>query len=1692
MATMLPSKSKSGLSEASNNKRAPETPRVSKVGRAGSLKSEANSPSPVQNPRHSVDRSPRSVDSKPAVERRSPKISTPDKQPRQVKGSELQAQLVLVQEDLKKAKEQLASIEKEKNCILGELKDAKRLADEANEKLQEALVAKNRAEEATEIEKFRADELEQVGIDAAQKREEEWQKDLERIQNQHDVDVAALASTEKELERLRHELIMNNDAKNAALGHADEAMRIAEINAEKVELLSGEVGRLKALLDSKVESDTNQTSELVKKLESEIAVLKGELEKARVVEEKLTKMEAMTEELRAESADAKKAELDAGRLVDEWKNKAMSLEVQLEEANLSEKFKTDSLASIAKQLEENGALLKDKESEIAALREKMEILELEVARLKTDLDESSQRFDAVQQEVFELQTTIEVVRNKLQTSEEEKLEALSNEKIASSKIESLSEERNKLLIELETTKDEEEKAKKAMEDLAAALHEASSEAREAQERFLAKETEEEHARAQIGDLKLALKNTQESYEVMLDEANYEIVCLQKTIERLEEEASDYKEELNSKDINFASSSKQSEEEIAAGRLEMHKAMESLRVAEHDLQAAKEDNAHILDKLRQVESAETEANKAVEEAKVESLLLKERLLDKENELQSITQENEDLRIREAAAVQKINELSVLLAEAREKKTEVNGEKSDSDGEPTLPLNLVDSPVENSHVDGTDKPKPETANGSCKDEMNVQEEDSNGNAEQDEALKAEVHMKSDKIMEKDLSAERDHEAESLDDDLDSKMDNDSSDHTNGLPSEDVYNGPNMLMKEQQQQKKKKPLLQKFGSLLKKKNSQKEVLLPPSSLLFLLLLLLFYPFAGNRIVGNCATDSHLCSSFATTMLASKSRSGVSEASSNKSTPPSSTKTTLLVPRVARLSKTGPTKSDHDSASPQHNARVPLDKSPASVDSKNTAERRSPKITPRINTPSDKQSQILKPSELQAQLAVVQEDLKKAKEQLTLIEKEKTQVLEELKDARRLTDETHEKLEEALAAQMRAEETSEIEKFRAIELEQASIDAAQQKEEEWKKRLEAVEEKQTTDAAALVATTKELERVKHELAKSVDAKHTAMSHADDVIKIAKLNAEKVELLSAEVSRLKVLLDSELESKAKEAADIIKRLESEVSVLKAELEKAKAAEEKLTEMETLIEGLTIDVANAKRAESDAGQLVDEWKMKVELLEIRLQELDQSNKSKDESLSSVIEKLEETSALLQDKDSDISHLKEKVELLELEAAKHKEGANESSQQFDAAQQEALELKTTIEGLKSKLQTAEEAKMEAINNEKIATSKIESMLEERNKLLIELETTKDDGEKVKKAMEDLASALHEVSYDTREAQERVLEKQAEIENAQSEIEELKATVKKCQESYKIMLDEANYETVCLRKTVEQLEAEAKNSKDDWRLKEISFMSSVNKSEEEMSAIKLEMDKVQESLRGAEREIQAARKDESQLLNKLRQVESKIVEANLTGEEAKAEGFRLKERLLDKENELQSIIQENEELRIREAAALAKIDELSALLSEATAKKAEVNDALTEAEKSTVLTKSISPPAENVYEEVEVIPTSEVLTVEVEECHKDNKNRLEENGKENADEEPVIVDIKMWESSKIIENDLSKEGGHESESVDEESNVDDSIFNQTNGSSLEKMESRETSPPKQQQQKQRKKKPLLKKFGSLLKKKTHCTT
>jgi len=162
---------------------------------------------------------------------------------------ELQAQLAAVQEELAKAKEQLVEKEKEKGKVLEELEDAKRLADEANANLMVALAARKKAEEASETEMFRAVELEQTSIESMQK-EEELQRKLESMRSQQESDAAALRSTVEQLEKARYELAEAIDAKNLALNQVDDAARLSEVNAHKVELLSAEVARLKDLLDT--------------------------------------------------------------------------------------------------------------------------------------------------------------------------------------------------------------------------------------------------------------------------------------------------------------------------------------------------------------------------------------------------------------------------------------------------------------------------------------------------------------------------------------------------------------------------------------------------------------------------------------------------------------------------------------------------------------------------------------------------------------------------------------------------------------------------------------------------------------------------------------------------------------------------------------------------------------------------------------------------------------------------------------------------------------------------------------------------------------------------------------------------------------------------------------------------------------------------------------------------------------------------------------------------------------------------------------------------------------------------------------------------------------------------------------------------------------------------------------------------
>ncbi|KAL5568280.1 hypothetical protein UlMin_024855 [Ulmus minor] len=836
----MASKSKSSLSETPN-KASPATPRVSKPSSRGIVKSE------------SIDRSPRTVTSKPATERRSPKLTTPpEKQPSRIsKGSELQAQLNHVQEDLKKSKEQLVLVEKEKAKALDELKEAQRVAEEANEKLREAMVAQKRAEESSEIEKFRAVELEQAGIEAAQKKEDEWLKEIEAVRNQHAVDVAALLSTTQELQRVKQELAMTCDAKNQALSHADDATKIAEIHAEKAEILSAELTRLKALLDSKIETELNENNNMLLKLNSEIESLRQELEKAKNFEQKLIDKEASIERLNVELEAAKMAESYNRSLLEEWRTKVEELEIQVEETNKLKRSASESLDSVMKQLEGNNELLHDAESEIASLKEKVGLLEITIGRQKGDLEESERCLIVAKEETSEVEKMVESLKSQLEAVKEDKTQALNNEKIAASNVQTLLEEKHKLINELEKSRDEEEKSKKAMESLASALHEVSAEAREAKEKLLLVQVEHESYDSQIEDLRLVLKATNEKYESMLNNAKHEIDHLTSSIEQSNNELQNCKAEWDEKELHLVSCVKESEEENSTMEKEINRLLSLLKQAEEEVSSLKEEEIQLKDSLKEVESEVIYLQEALAAAKTESMKLKESLMDKENELQSIIQESEELRTKEAASMKKVEELSKLLEEAKaNKQTEENGEVSDSEKDYDMLPKVVEFSEENGHG-GEEKPKmdlsldqheePKTENlkqennvlyevevehldlGSTKSETpNGKPKEDETKGKEDDSVEVEYKMwESCKIEKKEFSPEREQEQESFEEEVvDAKVESgDGFDQINGVSSTETNEDAGDSPSKQQQQKKKKPLLRKFGSLLKKKSGSNQ---------------------------------------------------------------------------------------------------------------------------------------------------------------------------------------------------------------------------------------------------------------------------------------------------------------------------------------------------------------------------------------------------------------------------------------------------------------------------------------------------------------------------------------------------------------------------------------------------------------------------------------------------------------------------------------------------------------------------------------------------------------------------------------------------------------------------------------------------------------------------------------------------------
>ncbi|CAL9122919.1 unnamed protein product [Musa acuminata var. zebrina] len=196
--------------------------------------------------------------------------------------------------------------------------------------------------------------------------------------------------------------------------------------------------------------------------------------------------------------------------------------------------------------------------------------------------------------------------------------------------------------ELKLATEAEEKSKIAMDGLAIALKEVTTENNHLKRTLSVAQSELEKVRAEAEQLKSMLRSMEEKFQAASAES-----------ERLQFELEESVAAWNEKESSFINCVKMSEDEITNAKAENDKLFESQRVV-------REENANLRDILKHAVNEASIVKESLEIARKENSQLKDLLAEKESYLQSLKQEYECLKVSEAAATDSVQGLKSLFA------------------------------------------------------------------------------------------------------------------------------------------------------------------------------------------------------------------------------------------------------------------------------------------------------------------------------------------------------------------------------------------------------------------------------------------------------------------------------------------------------------------------------------------------------------------------------------------------------------------------------------------------------------------------------------------------------------------------------------------------------------------------------------------------------------------------------------------------------------------------------------------------------------------------------------------------------------------------------------------------------------------------------------------------------------------------
>ncbi|KAL6010062.1 hypothetical protein ACLOJK_000493 [Asimina triloba] len=284
---------------------------------------------------------------------------------------------------------------------------------------------------------------------------------------------------------------------------------------------------------------------------------------------------------------------------------------------------------------------------IVSLHKNIESMEVSFGLNSGEPNASHRSMETAKLDMQAMEETVEGFESQLRMTKEELDSALEREKAEISKARGLSMEISQLKNQLVLATEAEEQSRKAMDDLALVLKEVMTEATKVKRQLSTTQIEVETARAETEHTKLVLKNTEARFQGLVEEARAEIKRMEEAAERLKLEAKESHTAWNGKEVGFAHCMKMSGEEIADVNAENDMLIESLKEAEMAAKMAKEESSRLRDILKHALNKATVAKEGTEIAKTENSQLKDNLAKMGNALVRLTQENENLRSREAA-------------------------------------------------------------------------------------------------------------------------------------------------------------------------------------------------------------------------------------------------------------------------------------------------------------------------------------------------------------------------------------------------------------------------------------------------------------------------------------------------------------------------------------------------------------------------------------------------------------------------------------------------------------------------------------------------------------------------------------------------------------------------------------------------------------------------------------------------------------------------------------------------------------------------------------------------------------------------------------------------------------------------------------------------------------------------------------